>query len=319
VWVVIPYYQRRLGILRKALASVGRQDASVQVQVAIVDDESPASPAAEIEGWADSHSIRIHLYRQENGGPAAARNTALEAMPEDADYVAFLDSDDEWAPDHLGRAIRSLGADGDVYFANHYQLGQSVPGFERGARLDFGLHEPISELDASYRYVGDMFDQIMRGNVIGTSTVVARAAFIRGRKFDTRFRNAGEDYFFWMELAQAGARFVFSSKVSATYGEGVNVYSGAGWGSEQHLLRVLYETRYRRETGRRFPVSASQLEFLSRKRRELREEFAQGLLHLLKSRRSINWSVVRRQFADEPRTGLALLASVSRKLMRPGR
>jgi glycosyltransferase involved in cell wall biosynthesis len=42
---------------------------------------------------------RIVYRHQENGGPAAARNTGLELATED--YVAFLDADDIWAKNKL--------------------------------------------------------------------------------------------------------------------------------------------------------------------------------------------------------------------------
>ncbi|WP_157004579.1 glycosyltransferase family A protein [Brevundimonas nasdae] len=43
--------------------------------IIVVDDASRASPADDIAGHAVPRHVRLHLVRQSNGGPAAARNT----------------------------------------------------------------------------------------------------------------------------------------------------------------------------------------------------------------------------------------------------
>ena len=86
--VIIPYYQREPGILRRALDSVYAQDLAghdVEVDVVIIDDESPSPPEIEVDGLnRDGFSIRI--LSRPNGGPSKARNTGLDAAT-GADYV----------------------------------------------------------------------------------------------------------------------------------------------------------------------------------------------------------------------------------------
>ncbi len=46
------------------------------------------------------------MIRQPNSGPGAARNRGIAASR--AEFVAFLDADDEWLPDHLATALAAL-------------------------------------------------------------------------------------------------------------------------------------------------------------------------------------------------------------------
>lgn len=91
---VIPLYQKRHRI-ESCLASV-RNQTHPPVDVIVVDDGSTDGSgeiANEVgRGW-------IRYIRQENQGVSAARNLGLALAK--GKYVAFLDADDTWRPDHL--------------------------------------------------------------------------------------------------------------------------------------------------------------------------------------------------------------------------
>ena len=258
--VVIPYYQREAGVLHRALASIAAQiNTSLPVDVIVVDDASPAPAAAELAAMQWPQGMSARLIQRANGGPGAARNTGLDAVSPATQYLAFLDSDDEWMPQHLARAEAALGEGYDFYFSDHFHLGQQTGAFVRGGRLNIDDHPPIkSPHNNLHAYQGDLFDQTLRGNVIGTSTVVYRWPRFEAERFKMEFTTAGEDYLFWMALARAGARVAFSSDVAARYGRGVNVYSGSGWGTPGHLLRVHQEILFRRTVRRLFPLTSVQ-------------------------------------------------------------
>ncbi|MSQ66849.1 MAG: glycosyltransferase family 2 protein [Gammaproteobacteria bacterium] len=233
ITVVIPYFQRSPGILAKALASIAAQEGCpLPIQVIVVDDASPAPVAAELAGsGAMPHPVRV--ITQANGGPGAARNTGLDHAPPGTRYLAFLDSDDEWMPDHLARAVAALACGYDFFFADHYQLDQASGAFARGGRLELERHPLLPTVQADlHAYAGDMLDQTIRGNLIGTSTVVYHFERFAAQRFQVEFANAGEDYLFWMALMVQGALSAFSTHTAARYGKGVNIYAGAGWGSE---------------------------------------------------------------------------------------
>lgn len=92
--VVIPLYNGRLYIER-SIHSVLSQTL-LPSEIIVIDDGSTDNGPDMVEQM--SHPM-IRLVRQANAGVSAARNRGIsEARSE---YVAFLDADDEWLPDHL--------------------------------------------------------------------------------------------------------------------------------------------------------------------------------------------------------------------------
>ena len=312
--VVIPFYQNEPGILARSLASIAAQESVGPLLVIVVDDASPVSARAEMDAFGVRPGMEVRVVQRPNGGPAAARNTGLAAVPSDVPVVAFLDSDDEWTTDHLARGIGSLASGFDFYFADLMHLGQTVSAFRRAGRIVESAHDRLPGMDDAFVYRGDMFDQIMRGNVIGTSTVVFNRTRYPQVRFREEYYSAGEDYLCWMDFARQGARFVFSARCEARYGRGINVYSGAQWGSARHLERVHNEFKYRNATMRLHPVTAEQARFLKGKKAELREEFARSLVHLIRSRARVPMRILGRQFALDPASVAEPVALVARKL-----
>ena len=312
--VVIPYFQREAGVLRRALASVAAQiNTTLPVEVLVVDDASPAPAGAELSAVQWPPGMTARVIERNNGGPGAARNTGLDSVAPSTQYLAFLDSDDEWMPQHLGRATAALGLDYDFYFADHFHLGQQTSAFVRGGRLNTLDHPPLqTPHDNLLAFQGDLFDQTLRGNVIGTSTVVYRWPRFQAERFKVEFTTAGEDYLFWMTLAKAGAAVAFSSDVEARYGRGVNVYSGSGWGTPGHLLRVHQEILFRRTVRQLFALTAVQEQHVQSELQRLRLAFVRDLLHRLRHRKSVPKGLLVRHFKVDAATFLGALASVVR-------
>ncbi len=93
VSVVIPTYNRA-GMLRRALESVAAQRPRLAAEVIVVDDGSDDG-TAEVALQAGARLVQ----HQRNLGLSAARNTGVETASHE--WIAFLDSDDEWLPHHL--------------------------------------------------------------------------------------------------------------------------------------------------------------------------------------------------------------------------
>jgi succinoglycan biosynthesis protein ExoW len=252
--VVIPFYEKEAGILTKAVLSALRQTGIGELDIIVVDDSSPASARDELGRLMKEHPGKITLVSQPNAGPAAARNLGLNSVSADTEYVAFLDSDDEWIECHLSNALSALERGYDFYFSDHFQLNQTVSAFNRAKRIQVGSHPEIDRRENLRAYSGNMFDQILHGNIIGTSTVVYRYRRFPALRFREEFVYAGEDYLFWLELSRLTQRIAFSSLCECTYGEGVNVFAGSGWGTEKSLIRLHYEIKYKKALKTLFPL-----------------------------------------------------------------
>ncbi len=301
ITVVIPYYQKKTGILARALASIKLQEpCGMPVHVVVVDDASPVPAKGEVDSLGNL-PFSIEVICQENSGPGGARNTGLDHAPQGTRYIAFLDSDDEWDSSHLRRAILALMEGYDFYFSNLYHLEQNVGAFERAGRLEMAAHSSLNVLEHGlYAFNGDMLDQIIRGNVIGTPTVVYDFVRWPNQRFQIEYTHAGEDYLFWMTFAVAGTKIAFSSQCEVKCGRGVNVYSGSGWGTEQHLLRIHNELKYRKATARLYTLTSDQQAHLKRCIENLRTSFARDLLHRLAHRKALPFATLRAHLRLDP-------------------
>ncbi len=109
VSVVIPVFNSS-HYIGGALRSVFAQTFD-DFEVIVVDDGSDDREAL-LEALAE-FGDRIHYVRQENGGPAKARNTGVACAT--GELVAFLDADDEWSPEKLALQVQ--------YFEEHPETG----------------------------------------------------------------------------------------------------------------------------------------------------------------------------------------------------
>jgi glycosyltransferase involved in cell wall biosynthesis len=98
VSVIVPTFNGATTLLA-AIESIRAQ--RVSVEVIVVDDGSTDDTPHLIERLAQSDDVIA--IRQDNRGPAAARNSALPFAR--APFVAFLDDDDVWLPSKLARQL----------------------------------------------------------------------------------------------------------------------------------------------------------------------------------------------------------------------
>lgn len=99
VSVVIPVFNRE-STIERAIDSVFSQTFS-PCEIIVVDDGSTDSTATRVKQYAE-----VSCLQQTNQGVSAARNTGIKAAQ--GDWIALLDSDDEWLPEKLGEQMQAL-------------------------------------------------------------------------------------------------------------------------------------------------------------------------------------------------------------------
>ena len=105
VSVVVPTFNRPAA-LASCLDALARQDYPAdRYEMIVVDDGSAPTEAAAIAETATRH--RVRLVRQENRGPAAARNAGVREAH--GAYIAFTDDDCMPAPGWKLNAFRPEG------------------------------------------------------------------------------------------------------------------------------------------------------------------------------------------------------------------
>lgn len=102
VSVIIPTHNRA-NLIGKAIDSVLDQTCQ-DFEIIVIDDGSTDNTAEIVKGFDD---FKIHYISHElNRGTSAARNTGIKASR--GEYIALLDSDDEWLPEKLDRQVEVL-------------------------------------------------------------------------------------------------------------------------------------------------------------------------------------------------------------------
>ena len=191
--IIIPFYQRQDGILSRALASVFSQSFK-DVDVIVVDDQSPRSPDADLASLSEEDRARVTVIAQPNAGPGGARNTGLDHVPEATRYVAFLDSDDVWRPEKLAMQVSLMRARADV--------GLCFTDYTRSTRSADGAWQVLD----TRRYEGEVsFARLLERNFTGTLTVMLRRDVLRDvGVFDTSLER-GSDYDLWLRIGRRWA------------------------------------------------------------------------------------------------------------------
>lgn len=185
VSVVMPTYNCAPRLLR-ALQSVSAQTYR-PIEAIIVDDGSTDDTADRVAEWTANSGANVRYVRQENAGPAAARNHGMRLARGDA--IAFLDADDEWRPTKLEKQMPLLkGTVGLVYCASAFVDSSGAPLANYVRRVE--LHR------------GDILLPLFCDFFLLTSAVViSKAAYRAAGEFDEGLA-VGEDYEFFLRLAR---------------------------------------------------------------------------------------------------------------------
>lgn len=182
VSIITPAY-RCAGVVGDTIRSVLGQTYPYW-EMLIVEDCSPDNTRDVLREWTKVDP-RVQLIEQpKNGGPAMARNAALERAQ--GRWIAFLDSDDLWLPQKLERSIA---------FAESHQAPLVFTGFRR-IPADGGEEG---------RYIGVprtlSYRQLLGNTAIATSTVLLD----RNMVGDVRMKKTYyDDFHCWLQILKRG-------------------------------------------------------------------------------------------------------------------
>ena len=113
--VIIPTYNRG-NLIKRAINSILNQTYQ-NIEIIVVDDCSNDNTEEVVKG-INSSKIK-YIKHEKNYGACRARNTGIENAS--GDYIAFLDSDDEWLSDKLEKQLKFMNdKDADIVICNFY-------------------------------------------------------------------------------------------------------------------------------------------------------------------------------------------------------
>lgn len=211
-----------------------------RVEVVVVNDGSTDDTSR----VATSLLGRIQYVEQANGGPAAARNTALRLAR--GEVIALLDADDEWMPDRLERCIEILDrrpeigmVTTDAYLVEH---GEKTKRRSYGDRRRYPFPNELDE----------QIPEIARRNFLFVGVVFRRELLARCGDFDERIWGA-EDYDLWARFLIAGSRAAFINEPLGWYRvqEGSLSSGSQQWAEHLFVLEKHLPTLWRLDQGAR--------------------------------------------------------------------
>jgi teichuronic acid biosynthesis glycosyltransferase TuaG len=207
VGVVIPAYNAA-AFLRRTLNSVFSQTCSLK-EIIVVDEGSSDGTSLLLKELGD----KIVSIRREHpsGGPAVPRNCGI--MASRSEWIAFLDHDDEWTPDHLSTLCeQAKKTHADVVFSDSSveSKGHVWPSWLEKIGLRTKLLKAVED-----GLVLDAFEHLLvLGNfIMPSSLMVRRSCLLEVGLFDERLPGR-DDYELLLRLALK-FRFAFNPEPTA--------------------------------------------------------------------------------------------------------
>lgn len=184
VSVIVPVYNRQ-EIVKKTIESILAQTYT-NLEIVLINDGSTDDTLRVLQEYARREPNRIVVIDQQNAGQSISRNRGIEAAR--GQYIAFLDSDDTWAPTKLAEQIPLFTGNVGLVFCGVNDVTVD------GTIVRTTVPEPHVR--------GDIHRTLLRRNrITGGTVVLARTVFDRVGFFDSAFRSA-ENYDMWLRTTQ---------------------------------------------------------------------------------------------------------------------
>jgi glycosyltransferase involved in cell wall biosynthesis len=277
VSVIIPAYNTA-HLIAACLDSVFGQTFQ-DFEAMVVNDGSPDTP--ELEKILQPYIDRIVYIKQPNKRAAGARNTAIAQAR--GEFLAFLDSDDTWLPNHLESQMKQFDAVPALGLV--YSNALLVNGSPR--HLEFMQRCP-SVGEATFEAIVEERCQIP------VSTVVARkAAIVKAGGFDEGLARC-DDYDMWLRAAFYGARVGYNRQVQVHLADARPGSLSASRAKMAEGYRLILEN-----ADRRLPLTEAQRRVVCERAAEIR---ARHLLEEGKNDLSAkDFSKARKRFSEANR------------------
>ena len=216
--VVIPTFDRA-SVLPRALDSVVRQTRS-PAEVIVVDDGSTDDTADLVERRFPS----VRLLRQVNRGVSAARNRGIEAS--ESEWIALLDSDDEWWPRKLERQMSALKERPELRVCHTDEIW-----IRHGRR--------VNQRRIHAKHGGWIFEHCLpRCAMSPSSIVIHRSVFDEVGMFDEELP-ACEDYDLWLRICSRYPVLCVDEPLVVKHGGHEDQLSRQVWGLDRFRIRAL--------------------------------------------------------------------------------
>ena len=216
--VVIPTYNRRKTIGR-SIDSVLNQTLFPS-EIIVVDDGSTDGTSDYIQ----SNFPSIKLLHQPNKGVSAARNKGIRYA--DTNWIALLDSDDEWFPQKLEKQVMTLSQSPDIKFCHTEEIW-----IRNGVR--------VNQMKKHQKYGGHIFYKCLDMCRISPSSVLFHQSILDDVGYFDKDLKVCEDYDLWLRITAKFPVLYIDESLIKKYGGHEDQLSRVKDGIESHRIKVL--------------------------------------------------------------------------------
>ena len=202
VSILIPAY-RAGHYIGQTLESI-RAQTYPNWEVLVLEDGIFDDTAKTVNAFAASVPQPVRLIqREKNAGVSRARNSLLDLAQ--GEFIAFLDADDLWTPDHLAYSIERLNSENADWIVGGLNLIDP-----QNKLIEANVLPEIVTPQA-------LPSRLLTYNFILPSGMVSRAkVFAGGLRFDHTL-SVGEDLDLCIRIVDAGHRIAYSEKATLNY------------------------------------------------------------------------------------------------------
>ena len=216
--VIIPTYNRKKTLAR-AIQSVINQSLS-PYEILIIDDGSNDGTAE----WVKDNFQNIKYIYQNNHGVSSARNIGIENAY--GDWVAFLDSDDEWLPNKLYEQVKAIDSNPEMKFFHTNEIW-----IRNGVR--------VNQMKKHKKYGGYIFEKCLDiCRVSPSSVLIQKEVFDNIGIFDESLRVC-EDYDLWLRITSKYPVVYLDIPLIYKYGGHADQLSKVNDGIESYRIQSL--------------------------------------------------------------------------------
>lgn len=197
--VIVPLFNKE-NYIKETLESVLQQTYTA-FEIIIVDDGSTDKSAAIVKEFQND---RIKYFYQENLGASQARNKAI--MLASGEYLALLDADDLWYPNHLQVIKRLI-----LNFPNEKIFATGIHIQDR-----YGAHAAKYDLVKPGEQVLDFFKNSLAAPILSGSTTVFHHSIPKEIGYFDKEILSNQDTDYWIRIGLKH-NIVFTPSPTATY------------------------------------------------------------------------------------------------------
>ena len=216
--VVIPTYNRK-HTLPRAIASVLNQTLQ-PTEIIMVDDGSTDGTA----DWIQETYPRINPIRQSNKGVSAARNIGIKSAK--CDWIALLDSDDEWLPDKLERQVEAFNQNPGIKLCHTEEIW-----IRNGVR--------VNQKKKHQKYGGHIFEKCLDMCRISPSSAIFHQSLLDDVGYFDEAFSICEDYDLWLRITAEYPVLFLDEPLIKKYGGHRDQLSIVPDGIETYRIQVL--------------------------------------------------------------------------------